>query len=400
MTFKVEWELDNHTLKYIAGNNDFTELMDICSWGSPGAVVTPNCVYPVVRDQDYEQTSHELQLISESDGPLNYTLGLFYIETEANMDSGPVGNFRSQQEAEAQAVFADFSYDVSEDWTLGLGLRYTEEEKEFAIQNYASFADKIARDPVSLALARDFKDDNLQHKIVLQRNTDFGMVYLSHSTGFRSGGFNARGSTPESVGPFNSEEVETIELGIRSELLDNRLILNLTAFTNDYTDKQEVIVTAADGSIVVDGVPQFCGTTCTFVRNAGQVSIDGIELEGTYRATQALTLRSAIGILDSGYDNFEYDGQNVAADAQLNFAPDYTASISFDYVTNVQNGELIFAGTLSAKDKFYGRFDPAVYNYELGANMAVDKAEKLDLSVTYNRDLSNGGTMTLTVFGK
>ncbi|MFL2829070.1 MAG: TonB-dependent receptor [Alphaproteobacteria bacterium] len=399
MTFKVEWELDNHTLKYIAGNNDFTELMDICSWGSPGAVVTPNCVYPVVRDQDYEQTSHELQLISESDGPLNYTLGLFYIETEANMDSGPVGNFRSQQEAEAQAVFADFSYDVNEDWTLGLGLRYTEEEKEFAIQNYASFADKIARDPVSLALARDFKDDNLQHKIVLQRNTDFGMVYLSHSTGFRSGGFNARGSTPESVGPFNSEEVETIELGIRSELLDNRLILNLTAFTNDYTDKQEVIVTAADGSIVVDGVPQFCGTTCTFVRNAGQVSIDGIELEGTYRATQALTLRSAIGILDSGYDNFEYDGQNVAADAQLNFAPDYTASVSFDYVTNVQNGELIFAGTLSAKDKFYGRFDPAVYNYELGANMAVDKAEKLDLSVTYNRDLSNGGTMTLTVFG-
>ena len=31
--------------------------------------------------------------------------------------------------------------------------------------------------------------------------------------------------------------------------------------------------------------------------------------------------------------------------------------------------------------------------------MAVDKAEKLDLSLTYNRDLSNGGTMTLTVFG-
>ena len=128
------------------------------------------------------------------------------------MDSGPVGNFRSQQEAEAQAVFADLSYDISEDWTLGLGLRYTEEEKDFAIQNYGSFADKIARDPVSLALARSFKDDNLQHKIVIQRNTDFGMVYLSHSTGFRSGGFNARGSTPESVGPFNSEEVETIEL--------------------------------------------------------------------------------------------------------------------------------------------------------------------------------------------
>ena len=52
-------------IKYIAGNNDFKELMDICSWGSPGAVVTPNCVFPVVRDQNYEQTSHEVQLISD-----------------------------------------------------------------------------------------------------------------------------------------------------------------------------------------------------------------------------------------------------------------------------------------------------------------------------------------------
>tara|TARA_B100000212_G_scaffold342554_1_gene330556 strand:- start:3179 stop:5428 length:2250 start_codon:yes stop_codon:yes gene_type:complete len=399
MTLRVQWELENHTLKYIAGNNDFEELMDICSWGSAGAVVTPNCVFPVVRDQNYEQTSHEVQLISDSGGPLNYTIGLFYIETEANMDSGPASNFRSQQEAEAQAIFGDLSYDISDDWTLGLGLRYTEEEKDFAIQTYGGLADKIARTPKVLDLARGFKDDNLQHRIVIQRNTDFGMVYLSHSTGFRSGGFNARGSTLQSVGPYNSEEVETIELGLRSELFDNRVVLNVTAFTNDYTDKQEVIVTPADGSIVVEGVPQLCGTTCTFVRNAGEVSIDGLEIEGTFRASEALTFRTAIGLLDSGYDKFEYDGQDVAAAAQLNFAPDYTASLSWEYVTEFRSGELVFAGTFSAKDEFYGRFDPAVYNYELGANMAVDKTEKLDLSLTYSQDYPSGSSVTFTVFG-
>ena len=183
MTLRVQWELENHTLKYIAGNNDFEELMDICSWGSAGAVVTPNCVFPVVRDQNYEQTSHEVQLISDSGGPLNYTIGLFYIETEANMDSGPASNFRSQQEAEAQAIFGDLSYDISDDWTLGLGLRYTEEEKDFAIQTYGGLADKIARTPKVLDLARGFKDDNLQHRIVIQRNTEFGIEYISHSTG-------------------------------------------------------------------------------------------------------------------------------------------------------------------------------------------------------------------------
>ena len=115
------------------------------------------------------------------------------------MDSGPASNFQSQQEAEAQAIFGDLSYDLSEDWTLGLGLRYTEEEKDFAIQTYGGVAQKLAKDPKVLDLSRSFKDDNLQHRVVIQRNTDFGMIYLSHSTGFRSGGFNARGSTLQSL---------------------------------------------------------------------------------------------------------------------------------------------------------------------------------------------------------
>jgi iron complex outermembrane receptor protein len=116
------------------------------------------------------------------------------------------------------------SYDLSDLWTLSLGIRYTEEEKDFNIKTFASYDDKIARTPTALDLTRDFQDENVEHKVVIQRNTDFGMVYLSHSTGFRSGGFNARGTTPESVGPFGSEEVETIELGLRSELFISIII--------------------------------------------------------------------------------------------------------------------------------------------------------------------------------
>ena len=398
-TLRLEYELDNHVIKLISGINDFEELMDICSWGSPGGVVTPDCVFPVVRDQDFEQTTHEVQLVSDLDGPYNYVLGYYMVETEGNMDSGPVQNFRSKIETEAWAVFGDLTIDLNDLWTLGLGARYTEEEADFSIQTYASFNDKIARTPTVLDLPRDFKDDNAQYKISIQRNTDFGMVYLSHSTGFRSGGFNARGTTLESVGPFNSEEVETFELGLRSELLDNRLIFNITAFTNDYTDKQEQVVTPGDGTIVVDGVPQNCGTTCTFIRNAGSVTIDGIEIEGTYRATEALTFRTAIGFLDSKYDVFEYDGVNVASNAVVPFAPDMTASLSWEYRSEVESGELIFAGTFSTKDDYMGRYDPAAYIFGPGADLNVEGESKLDLSLTYNRDTANGGSMKITIFG-
>ena len=399
MSLRVEWELDDHVLKLISGNNDFAELMDICSWGSAGAVVTPNCVFPVVRDQTYEQTSHEIQLVSDKDGPLNYVVGFYTIETEANMDSGPVQNFRSVQDAEAWAIFGDMSYDLSDLWTLSLGVRYTEEEKDFNIKTFASYDNKVARTPTVLDLTRNFTDENIQHKVVIQRNTDFGMVYLSHSTGFRSGGFNARGTTPESVGPFGSEEVETIELGLRSELLDNRLILNLTAFTNDYTDKQETIVTPGDGTIVVDGVPQNCGTTCTFVRNAGEVAIDGLEIEGTYKATERLTFRTAIGLLDASYDEFINNGVDVSAYAKLKMAPDYTASLSWEYIAPTTRGEVIFAGTFSSKDDYYGTYDPEVYIWGPGADIVTDGESKLDLSLTYNTTTANGTDLTFTVFG-
>ena len=399
MTLRVNWDLDDHVLKLISGNNDFAELMDVCSWGSPGAVVTANCVFPVVRDQTYEQTSHEIQLVSDKDGPLNYVLGFYTIETEANMDSGPVQNFRSVQDAEAWAIFGDLSYDLSDLWTLSLGLRYTEEEKVFNIKTFASYDNKIARTPTVLDLDGDFEDENIQHKVVIQRNTDFGMIYLSHSTGFRSGGFNARGTTAESVGPFGSEEVETIELGIRSELLDNRLVLNLTAFTNDYTDKQETIVTPGDGSIVVNGVPQTCGTTCTFVRNAGEVSIDGLEFEAKYRATERLAFTAAVGLLDAEYDEFINNGVDVSAFAKLKMAPDYTASLSWEYIAPVNSGELIFAGTFSSKDDYYGTYDPEVYIFGPGADIITDGESKLDLSLTYNTVTAGGTNMTFIVFG-
>ena len=399
MSLRVNWDLDDHVLKLISGNNDFAELMDVCSWGSPGAVVTANCVFPVVRDQTYEQTSHEIQLVSDKDGPLNYVLGFYTIETEANMDSGPVQNFRSVQDAEAWAIFGDLSYDLSDLWTVSLGLRYTEEEKVFNIKTFASYDDKVARTPTVLDLDGDFEDENIQHKVVIQRNTDFGMIYLSHSTGFRSGGFNARGTTAESVGPFGSEEVETIELGIRSELLNNRLVLNLTAFTNDYTDKQETIVTPGDGSIVVNGVPQTCGTTCTFVRNAGEVSIDGLEFEAKYRATERLAFTAAVGLLDAEYDEFINNGVDVSAFAKLKMAPDYTASLSWEYIAPVNSGELIFAGTFSSKDDYYGTYDPEVYIFGPGADIITDGESKLDLSLTYNTVTAGGTNMTFTVFG-
>jgi iron complex outermembrane receptor protein len=55
-------------------------------------------------------------------------------------------------------------------------------------------------------------------------------MYASATRGFKSGGWNARGTTPDQIQPFRPEKIWSYELGLRSELIERTLRMNLTAF--------------------------------------------------------------------------------------------------------------------------------------------------------------------------
>ena len=67
------------------------------------------CVFPVVRDQDFEQTSQEVQLISDLDGAFNYIVGIYLLESTSNMDSGPIQNFISNEEKEHKHFLVSYT---------------------------------------------------------------------------------------------------------------------------------------------------------------------------------------------------------------------------------------------------------------------------------------------------
>lgn len=414
LTLNLEWEGDNYTFKSISGHNDFDELMDICSWGGSGTGVgflsnrpagtyptryaDAECVFPVVRDQTFEQTSQEFQLISDLDGPLNYILGAYFLESSSYMDSGPIQNFISEEDKETQAFFGELYYDFSDVWGITLGARYTEEDKELDTGNFATYTGKQARTYIG-QFNDTFTDDNLSYRVILERNFDQGMVYASYTTGFRSGGWQTRGvggylggpnatNTPQDYGPYESEEVESIELGLRSELNDGKLVFNATAFMADYNDKQEVVVTGGFAP---------CSPTCTFVVNAGDVEISGLEFDAKAFLSDSLTVNAAIGILDSEYKTFDYNGTDVADDSQLIFAPESTVSLGFDYDIAMETGEMTFSGNLSMFDEYSGRYTPL--QTTPGLDTMVPSHEALDLSLTYTRETDSGGTMKIVVFG-
>jgi iron complex outermembrane recepter protein len=74
-----------------------------------------------------------------------------------------------------------------------------------------------------------------------QYSTDI-LFYGIYSEGFRSGGYNGRNSSALDIWPYDPEYVNQYETGMKSELLDQRVRLNLAVFYTDYKDKQEEVI--------------------------------------------------------------------------------------------------------------------------------------------------------------
>tara|TARA_B110001450_G_scaffold254813_1_gene280964 strand:- start:342 stop:2603 length:2262 start_codon:yes stop_codon:yes gene_type:complete len=393
-TFKVTHQGDNFELKYIMGTMEYDELAKLTAWG------TPNVLFPVVREQTFEQESHELQYISDLEGPVNFVLGAYYMEADSYITSGPIQNFTADHSLEASALFGEMTYDLNDLWSITAGARYTEEDKELYSRSWA-LLDSAGRLEENLDTATNigsptFSDDNTSYRVVVQREFEKGMIYTSFATGFRSGGFFNRGSIASELLPYQSEEVESFEIGMRSNPTD-RSQLNITYFSTDYTDKQVQVIVAGDDPVCGKGTAEN-GVTCSFTRNAGQVSMSGIELEGALMPTDELTLRAAIGTFDGEYDEYDYNGVDISDKAYLMYAPELTASLVAEYTTEVSGGSLTVTGSLSYKDEVYTQAAWATWDAATGPEVVIDSFETVDLSATYLKDMGNG-TLKLMVYG-
>jgi iron complex outermembrane receptor protein len=121
------------------------------------------------------------------------------------------------------------------------------------------------------------------------------LLYAKAATGYRSGGSNAEtGANDEgSFVPFQPETNLEYEVGIKSELLDHTLRLNLAAYHDKYSNLQ---VQTSDVS------PS--GYFVTAERNAATATIEGVEAEATAIVTSGLRLHASAAYTDAHYDSF------------------------------------------------------------------------------------------------
>lgn len=254
---------------------------------------------------DIKAFSQELRLESLAEGPVRWLLGLEYGRDELSEDRdfrvgddpivgtllGEAAKLRYDQETRHTAAYGQLDWSFADRWTLGAGIRYTDESKKYRDGDFTLFFGGFPF-PFYVGLRDDTDLGIWSGKLSLDwQVNDSAMFYASYSRGFKSGGFF--GGFPadgaQSIAPYGEETVDAWEIGFKSQWLDDSLRLNGAVFYYDYQDVQGYLTVFSDVT----------ETVVTSLSNIGDAEHTGAEIDLAWQATDNLLLHASAGWLDA-----------------------------------------------------------------------------------------------------
>jgi len=286
------------------------------------------------------QISQEIRLLGNvMDGMLDFTLGGFYIDTEGTNPSRVqtegftnaldfYGNDRNT--LKAYALFGAVDLHATEKLTLSAGLRYSDERKTYRFdRDYSPSGLSV----INFIFVGRNHDTRFNPRLALgyEVNPDLN-VYASWSTGFTAAGFNARPFGPTSVFALDPENVQSFELGFKSQFLDRRVRLNASVYQTEF--ENIVGTTRGDETSRCPGAP-FCNS------NIGDARIKGFEAELQARPVSDLLLSANVGYTHFRYKKLVANVQGLTLDSPNTRVPDWNASGSIQYDWNLANGGVV-----------------------------------------------------------
>ena len=206
-----------------------------------------------------DQYTEELRLASHTGGLFDYLVGFFYFDEDMKAETFSYNSLAGNvldgyafqtQKTKSYAFFASGDYRPTDRWTLKAGLRYTNDEKDFAAERPdPTFQTPTVR-PIKVDTSANLTTWDLSASFKV--NSDVN-VYGRVGTGFRAPSIQGRilfcadfagGTDPATncVSVAQEEKLMSEEIGIKTELLDRRLRLNLAGYTYQVDGQQIVAV--------------------------------------------------------------------------------------------------------------------------------------------------------------
>jgi len=315
VSLKAEHDFDFATLTsttgYIRNNSLAAQIQN----GIVGAPTPLQSEIFLGGDQSAKTFSQEVQLASNKSGSdFQWIVGAFYYHDKTRIQADVYGTCVGTtcvnipqllpsrttgiQRTKSYSAYAEGTYDLTSATRITLGLRYTSDEKtlEGTLAPLAGRPNSIPAFPATVVtrpngvIDTDVTFGKLTWKAVLAHDfTDDVHGYVSYNRGFKSGGYNPISFTNP---PSRPEVLDSYELGVKSELFDRMLRLNLAAFYYDYQDIQ----------LRSTAPPAPPGGSLLF--NAASARIKGIDADFLLRPARGLTINGGFQILDAKYKNF------------------------------------------------------------------------------------------------
>jgi iron complex outermembrane receptor protein len=314
--------------------------------------------------------SQELRITSKADQRLRYTGGFYYVATEreriTDVEIVPFAlhlQAHVNDDNKAWAAFGQINYDLTDTVELTLAGRYDSDEREQT--NVLTAANDPDR-TVSNTFEKFQPKASIAWKINPQTN-----LYATAAQGFRSGGFNTPGPIFNRV--YNAELTTNFEVGIKTLLLDNRLALNVAAFTTKFEDQQIQLLDITSGQQGIVNIPE--------------TENKGVEVDFTARLTSRLTLSGGFGYLSSEITSFP--ALTIVEGNRPPYSPEWTWNLAADYVQPLSGDwELMLRAAVTGQAGMsYEYFDRGANNDDIGYTLRGQPAYALlDLRATIRND--------------
>jgi outer membrane receptor protein involved in Fe transport len=310
-------------------------------WGNDESWAPVVYDYTTTTARQRRTLSQELRFASDTDGDLDWLLGLYFLHLEDGLDSLNEGEYydpgydyseslydrlASDYEADSVAVFGQIEQALGTATRLTLGLRVERRSTEYSDSSGLSAGPDETMTGGELALSHD-------HSAVLTS-------YVSLSKGYKAGGFNL-GVVPPGRRDFQQEEMWNLETGIKAWLLDDMLNVNLSAFYSRREDQQ-----------VRTSFQQVPGDPSSFVfytDNAAEGQSTGLEADLRWKPDEHWEFYANLGLLDATFADFVTPEVDLTHRGQAH-APRYTYAVGGSWRSTT--GWFLRAD-ISGKDDFY-----------------------------------------------
>jgi iron complex outermembrane receptor protein len=218
----------------------------------------------------------------------------------AFLGAGTAARFDPEQRVSSWALFADETFAITHRVSLTFGGRFSRDSKRFHNHVVVSTlrgvtapsgvlapvpvkvpAGAVLSGPTDVRFSQAWQD--FSPRAVLSAQFARGLLgYVSYSDGYKSGGFNAFGTTPA----FRPEHVKAAEMGLKISSASERAALNASVFHYDYSDLQVRLPVPTGG---ID------------IRNAAKANIAGAEIDAVAPLFYAFALHAGLAWLHARF---------------------------------------------------------------------------------------------------